>query len=186
MNLYPHQKEALKQTEGKNRVAILGYEGLYEIDMNGNVYSILKTNSRRIGIVKPFINNSGYFRIALYDILGRRRVYYVHRLVAFTFIKNPMPDKQRFVNHKDGNKENNSVENLEWCTQKENIRHSWEHGLQSGKGEKHGCAKLKQHQVNEIRENKFNLSQKELALKYHVSQPTISAILRNKLWKEGD
>lgn len=186
MKLFKHQIDVLESTEGENRVAIEGYEGLYEIDKEGTIYSISSTSSRRLGIMRPFINNSGYLRIGLFDNLGKRHVHYVHRLVAKTFIHNATPDTNKVVNHKDGNKLNNSVDNLEWCSQRENIKHSWVNGLQHGKGESHGMAKLKLTQVSEIRKNPQRLSQKELALKYGVAQCTISAILKKRIWKEGD
>jgi hypothetical protein len=59
IKLYPHQIESLKQTKEQNRVAIKGYEGLYEIDRQCNVYSIITTTSRRKGLIKQQDNGSG-------------------------------------------------------------------------------------------------------------------------------
>lgn len=106
----------------KNRVAVTGYEGLYEIDTFGNVYSVCTTSSRRKGIIKQQDNGSGYQRVNLFDINGKARKYYVHRLVAKAFI--PNPENKPNINHKDCNVKNNSVENLEWCTQSENVLHA--------------------------------------------------------------
>jgi hypothetical protein len=117
--LYPHQKGALQQTEDKNKVAIEGFEGLYEIDTQGNVYSILQTRSRRKGILKQYQNEHGYMKVNLYDLQGRCKKKYVHRLVASAFI--PNPENKKVVNHKDCNVKNNNVDNLEWMTQSENI-----------------------------------------------------------------
>ena len=76
--------------------------------------------------LKPVKNNCGYGRITLcYE--GRRDLVFVHRLVAEAFLVNPAG--KPFVNHKDGNKLNNHVENLEWCTCQENIQHAWDTGL---------------------------------------------------------
>lgn len=122
MNLMPHQ------TANYNRVAIKGYEGLYEIDENGAVYSIAIGKSRRIGKLKPCLNNSGYLRVNLYDRNGKARKFYVHRLVAEHFLKNETGGHN--VDHKDCNKLNNNANNLEWVTQKENIRRSIVNGLQ--------------------------------------------------------
>lgn len=115
INLYPHQKEVLDLTKDLNRVAIKGYEGLYEIDNLGNVFSVITTTSRRKGILKPYLNTSGYLRVNLYKD-SKVKKFYIHRLVAQAFIPNNFGFE--VVNHKDGNKLNNCVSNLEWCTQK--------------------------------------------------------------------
>ena len=59
MQLYEHQRRGLAETSDKNRVAISGYEGLYSVDKNGNVYSEQTTMSRRKGVLKPEIKNTG-------------------------------------------------------------------------------------------------------------------------------
>ena len=69
------------------------------------------------------INNKGYMRFDLCEN-GKRFVINAHRLMAETFI--PNPQEKPFVNHIDGNKTNNSLNNLEWCTQKENMRHAYD------------------------------------------------------------
>lgn len=122
MKLYRHQREALEMCKGKNRVAVKGYEGLYEIDRNGNVYSIVNDQHRRKRCLKQYQNERGYMKVNLYDENGKCKKKYVHRLVAETFIDNP--DNKPNVNHIDCDVKNNSVKNLEWCTQSENIRYA--------------------------------------------------------------
>lgn len=161
--------------------AIKGFESLYEIDEQGNVYSLIQNSSRRKRIIKPYENGTGYYKVNLYDSEGKCKKKYVHRLVAETFILNPSELNE--VNHKDCNKANNCVENLEWCDRKQNLQHSYDMGMKR-EGEKHGCHKLTQKQVNEIRSER-NLTQKQMSEKFGVKQCTISAILTGRLWKKG-
>lgn len=91
--------------------------GGYYVTQNGKVYSIKYGNIREL---KPS-ESKGYLRVAL-SSHNRRRIYPVHRVVAKVFIKNP--DNKPQVNHKDGNKQNNCIENLEWYTASENMQHA--------------------------------------------------------------
>lgn len=106
---------------------IKGYEGLYEIDDKGNVYSCFTTKTRRKGALKQEIKN-GYKSVNLYKNQTCKHCY-VHRLVAEAFL--PNENDYNYINHIDCNKLNNSVENLEWCSQKQNIQHSLENYLQN-------------------------------------------------------
>ena len=94
---------------------IIGYEGLYEVSNKGNV-----RNVRRNTLLKLSKNNYGYINVYLYKN-GIRTGFRVHRLVALTFI--PNPDNLPQVNHKDEDKNNNSVDNLEWCDHKYNVNY---------------------------------------------------------------
>lgn len=96
-----------------------GYENLYEISTFGRV-----SNYRKI--MKTYKINSGYVCIKLHDTTGRKS-FLLHRLVAETFL--PNPDNKAEVNHIDGNKSNNRVDNLEWVTSAENKRHAFSTGL---------------------------------------------------------
>lgn len=87
----------------------------YSVSDDGQV-----RNDRNGNILKQVMANSGYCRVRLWDC-GRGKNYSVHRLVALAFL--PNPDKKPEVNHKDGNKANNEVSNLEWVTGVENKRH---------------------------------------------------------------
>lgn len=104
-------------------VSIKGYENLYGINKQGEVFSY---RSRKV--LKPIIKNTGYACVSLYDISGRYKSKYIHILVAETFLGKE--NKGLVVNHKDLNKLNNCVDNLEFITQEQNIYHSKINGKQ--------------------------------------------------------
>lgn len=111
------------------------YEGIYQISNKGRIKSIphvIKANkdggirTTEEHMKNTYIGWHGYVWVALCKN-GKSKTHSVHRLVALTFIENP--NKLPAVNHIDGNKENNSVENLEWCTNHENQMHASKNGL---------------------------------------------------------
>ena len=109
---------------------IKGYEGRYQISNAGRVKSLLTWKVAKgefepeERIMHPTDNGHGYLLIGL-KTKGKKKNRYIHRLVAETFIDNP--ENKPAVNHKDYNRANNVVENLEWVTVKENVAHSVEH-----------------------------------------------------------
>ena len=101
---------------------IKGYEGLYEVSNLGNVKSLpRKSTCKNERILKPCVDLKGYLEVVL-SKNSKHKTYRIHRLVADTFI--PNINNQPMVNHKDENKMNNQVSNLEWCDNKHNIRYS--------------------------------------------------------------
>lgn len=90
-----------------------GYEGKYQVSNLGRIKSLSYRNTGISKILVPKINK-GYYEIGLY-LNGIRKMFFVHRLVALTFIPNPNNLPQ--INHIDEDKTNNCVDNLEWCTQ---------------------------------------------------------------------
>ena len=108
-----------------------------------------------------------------------QKKYYVHRLVALQFL--PTEDTSLQINHKDGNKFNNNVTNLEWCTKEENQNHAVEHNLMQH-GEARPSAILKESEVIEIYKSKGILSSAQLSARYGVSKNTINRILRGEKW----
>lgn len=95
---------------------IKGYEGLYQVSNLGNIKSLFRYKK----ILKPTKNTLGYLKVSLYKD-KKIKVMSVHRLVAEAFLENT--NNFTDINHKDGNKTNNKVENLEWCTRQQNILH---------------------------------------------------------------
>ena len=158
---------------------VCGYEGLYKVDENGNVFSV-----RNNKLLKRMMFPSGYEYVHLCNGKGKTKLFRVHRLVAETFIPNPnnLPE----VNHKDGDKLNNNVKNLEWCTNLENMRHSVETGLRNIKGENNPSAKLTVKDVVNIRKEYIPKSKEfgtvALARKYGVTNVMIGKIIRNECW----
>ena len=93
----------------------------YLINTDGQIYSEIRKK-----FLKPFKNPNGYMLVDI-NHCGFSYTRQLHRLVALTFI--PNPDRLPTVNHKDGNKENNAVYNLEWMSLGDNVRHAWSTGL---------------------------------------------------------
>jgi len=110
---------------------IVGYEGCYQVSNLGNVKSFISTYNGNRFYPKELIlrqySNKGYLRVALTDSFGKVKYYLVHRLVLTVFLGYSELD----VNHIDGNKKNNRVENLEWVTKSENQIHAYKTGLQN-------------------------------------------------------
>ena len=97
-----------------------GYEGLYKVSNLGRVKSLNYRRSGKERMLKPGNTGDGYLFVILYKN-GKIKYFTIHRLVANAFLENP--DHKSDVNHKDENKTNNRVDNLEWVTRKENINY---------------------------------------------------------------
>ena len=98
-------------------------DGIHQISNMGTI-----RNKKTKNKLNPYVNESGYLIVGLYNKTKKRTVHYrVHRLVAEAFLDNP--NKKRTVNHIDGNKQNNCLTNLECETHSENIRHAFDMGL---------------------------------------------------------
>lgn len=146
----------------------------YQVSNLGNVFSVY--NGMQL---KPFMNDR-YLVVDLFAYTVRQRIA-VHRMVAIAFIENP--DNKEYVNHINGNKLNNRVDNLEWVTASENSIHAVATGL-SPIGEAKTLAKLTEKDVLEI-QAAFEAGEKDfvLAEKYGVTSGVISSIRLGKTWK---
>lgn len=144
---------------------IEGYEGYYQISNLGNVKSLARNVIRSDGVIQPYkerimdkrVSTDGYY-IAKLTVNRKSKSIGIHILVARHFI--PNPDNLPEVNHKDLDRKNNRVDNLEWCTHQDNVRYSWERGRYKGKsGEEN--PNFGNHKLSEIYKNDPALSKEK-------------------------
>ena len=171
---------------------IAGYEGYYQVSNLGNVKSIERRTKNsyrsRTGkclvkqrILKFCVDPNGYNRVKLYKD-EQKKTLKVHRLVANAFHQNP--ENKPHVNHINAIRHDNRVENLEWATNSENIRHAFKIGLAKPKpGSENPSAKLSWMQVDVIREA-LSAGHKGIAIAryFKMRNCTISDIRLNKAW----
>ena len=172
---------------------VVGYEGLYQVSNMGRVRSLDRiesvgshTRPRKGRILRQSLATNGYLfvRLCKNNHYTNKRI---NRLVAETFI--PNSDSTLVVDHIDGNKLNNRLDNLEWCTQSENSVRAFEMGLRkSQKGESHGRVKLSDEDVKYIRMSYIPYDKEfgchGLAKKYNVSPGHICSIIKGVYWNE--
>jgi len=168
---------------------VSGFEHRYQVSSLGNVrsFNMLINNkhgckSRKKGrMLKQHQNKKGYMQVKL-CVDGVCKSFRVHRLVAEAFIYNPYFKPQ--VNHKNGVKNDNSVENLEWVSNRENINHAYSKGLiKTNKGSNHHMSKLTEDKVRQIKMRLACESYSLIAKDFNVSTTTIGNIANNKVWK---
>lgn len=165
---------------------ITNFEGLYEADEDGNIYSITRQIISKTGQkyilhgrkLKPNKTKNGYLLVHLCKN-GKRTALYVHQIIAELFV--PNPKNLPIVNHKNGKKSECYASNLEWTTYTENNIHAYNTGLRLC-GEKQYNAKLTEKDVIEIRKNGKYDTFKNIAKKYNVTGTTIRSILIGKTW----
>lgn len=167
---------------------VVGYEGLYEVSNLGTVKSLHKIiNKGEFGMVEfpekilKVVMRGPYRAVRIYKNKKGTR-YSVHRLVAQAFIPNPKNKRQ--VNHIDGDKLNNNVNNLEWCTPYENTRHAIKNGLFSDApiGEKNGQSKLTTENVLYIKNTRRIVSRRDLSLQFKISIKQVDRIRSGERW----
>lgn len=158
-----------------------GFKNKYQVSNFGRV----RNSAGKI--MKQQEDNKGYLRVS-FCVDYFKKTKKVHRLVAESFVPNTESKPQ--VNHIDGNKQNNHVNNLEWNTPLENVRHAMDNKLwvaeehYAGKGEKNGFHKLKDFEVLEIR-SKFKprvYTREMLAKEYNVSKHCIKDVITRRSW----
>lgn len=163
---------------------IIGEEGKYQIS---NLFRIKRLKRKtKFGkqtiflnerICVPYISKVGYYQVSL----GRYKKQYLHRLIANGFI--PNTEHKPCINHKNGIKTDNSIENLEWCTYRENSHHAFKNGLNKGiprYGNDNSSCKISFENVLKIRDEKGIFSLKETSKKYSISISHVWQIQNNK------
>jgi HNH endonuclease/NUMOD4 motif len=153
----------------------------YEISNLGNV-----RNATTKKLLSFWYDKDGYSRVTI-QLMGKRKNYGVHRLVALAFL--PNIDNKPTVNHNDANKKNNNVSNLEWATHQEQVDHLDDNNLRSmPKGEDWYNSKLTEEKVREIFSlyKSGKLSQQKIADLYGVSKGAIQGIVYRTSWKHLD
>lgn len=135
----------------------------YEITRSGEV---INKNTGRV--LKGVPNNKGYLRVC---IVGKLR--FIHRLVAEKYVPNPLNKEQ--VNHIDGNKLNNSADNLEWVTNSENRKHAIDNGLQYSKLRKEDVLFILNHPEIKV---------EDIAKDFNIAHATINDIRAGRSWKQ--
>jgi hypothetical protein len=165
---------------------VRGYEGLYEVSDSGEVKRLAGFWCRHDRLLDQHVSNTGYARVSLSTRTRRNPLKRsVHRLVYEAFV-GQIPDGIT-VNHKNGNKRDNRVCNLELATMSEQMRHAVASGLQPrrcGEGRGPNVAKLTTAQVLDIRRRykKHVVTARMLAADFGVSEATILAIANRQRW----
>lgn len=155
---------------------IPNYEGIYQASNIGRIKS-LKFGKERI--LKPRLNRRGYYHINLCKG-GKAITNTIHRLVMLAFVG----ESDLEVNHKNGVKTDNRLENLEYCTGSENMLHCFRTGLQKPLlGEKHGSSKLTRACAERIKYEHQEMMQKDIAKIYGINRTLVSLIRSGRRWK---
>ena len=154
----------------------------YKASTDGEIYTPSWKGGRSGKIISPAKDAGGYMRTMLVNDEGRTATIKVHRIIATTFLENP--EAKETVNHINGIKHDNRVENLEWATRSENVKHSFRTGLQSNKGSKGPTSILTESQVLQIREmfKPGVCGRKYLGEMFKVSPATIKDVILRKTW----
>ena len=168
--------------EGEEIRDIDGYGGLYAITSRGRVWAYPNSTRSKGHWLKPRIDNNGYARVGLYLGNKKYKLIFIHRLVAMAYI--PNPQNKPCVNHKDFNRKNNKVENLEWCTELYNVHYTRDNNLEFNSNSYKKLSPLSEEQVLLIPTLlNYGFSVKLISKLYNVGHITIRNIITKKTWR---
>jgi len=158
---------------------IKGYEGLYQVSDVGNIKSLNYNKTKQEKNLKFGIDTSGYRVVNLFKN-GKPKMYTVHKLVAITFI--PNPNDYPIINHKDENRRNNNIDNLEWCTYKYNLNYGERNKKvkQNMKEKEKKNGQIKRKKVTCITTGEIFKSVTEASMKTNAYSTTISQCCKGK------
>lgn len=160
---------------------VLGWEGYYQISNLGRIKSLIRRGRKKEIILKEGRDRGGYSHVSGYKN-KKQKSFLIHRIVLQSFLgKSDLEG-----NHKDGNKQNNFLENLEYCTPSENIKHSYKIGIKSNVGEKNPRHKLKEWDIKIIRKLYCNTiywkDKTKLSKLFDTTRTNIYLIVTYKNW----
>lgn len=163
---------------------IPGYQGRYFIDRESNIFS-MNSSWKRLHKLKGHHDRGGYIRVTLYDTPHNPHNWLLHRLVAITFL--PNPNNLPTVNHINSIRDDNRIENLEWCSRSDNTIHGMKYGrIVHPRGEMSTAPKLNNSLVKEIKLLLASgmYSQRNIAQHFAISQATVSMIHTKRSWED--
>ena len=173
---------------------IPGYEGMYAVTKDGRVWSHpketivggrggVRVDGGRFLSNKP--HHQGYCRVHIRDKNNIRKGMLVHRLVAMTYI--PNPDALPFINHLNGDTQDNRVDNLEWCDNKRNTKHAYDNGwikTPYQQGEANSQAKLTVDDARRIKElSAAGMGDTAISRETGISRSAVKDVTKGRTWR---
>jgi hypothetical protein len=151
--------------------------GLYAASSRGAIRRLKRSphHPQHNGILKPVGGTNGYLTVTI-----NKRQRSIHRLIAEAFLGECPSTLQ--VNHKDGNKQNNNIENLEYVSCRQNLCHALSTGLRTNRGDKNAMAKLTEDTVREILSLKGTATQQEIGARFGVTRRAVGMIFNGDTW----
>ena len=167
---------------------VIGYEGLYQVSNYGNIKGLERVCGHYKGGLRTYkermlsrtLHKDGYLKVGLTKD-SQLRQFSIHRLVCEAFLENK--ENKPHVNHINGIKTDNRLENLEWVTCSENLSHAFRIGLRSQNGEKNHRATLTEDQVFQIKYSLNHLNNKDVAIIFSIKANEVARIRRGERWK---